>query len=336
MPPALAALLFGPGAVHAMDGAAHRERKAIFLSFLNLDTARDVASRAGAMLQEAASYWRLTSDVRLFDELVRAYGGAVISWADAVPADRSTDALARDLAQIVNGFGGHGYGKAWAARLRANRWARALVREVRSGGRSARPGSVVEVFATGPGRSLSATTAGVELLNVLRPTVAVAWLGSFAALALDEHPEWRARVRDDDASREAFAQEVRRFYPFVPALEGRLRHELVWRGHHLPRGARVVLDVPGVDREPATWTDPDSFDPGRFLRSTPSPFEFVPQGGGYRDDGHRCPGEFHAVELLKSTVHVLAGLDYEVVSGHSYDRHRVPTLPEGGLRLRVR
>jgi hypothetical protein len=44
------------------------------------------------------------------------------------------------------------------------------------------------------GRELDARTAGVELLNVLRPTVAVARYVTFAALALHDHPEWRSRL----------------------------------------------------------------------------------------------------------------------------------------------
>ena len=40
--------------------------------------------------------------------------------------------------------------------------------------------------------------AAVELLNLLRPTVAIARFIVFAALALHLHPEWRARVAEDE------------------------------------------------------------------------------------------------------------------------------------------
>jgi hypothetical protein len=49
--------------------------------------------------------------------------------------------------------------------------------------------------------AFSSSTGGhlPVLGNVLRPTVAVAWLGTFAALALAALPEWRPRLADPDA-----------------------------------------------------------------------------------------------------------------------------------------
>ena len=48
------------------------------------------------------------------------------------------------------------------------------------------------------GQPLPLRIASVELLNVLRPTVAVAVFITFAAHALHLHPEWRARFRAGD------------------------------------------------------------------------------------------------------------------------------------------
>jgi fatty-acid peroxygenase len=65
----------------------------------------------------------------------------------------------------------------------------------------------------------------VELLNALRPTVAVAWFVTFAALALRQYPERRRKLRTDGSHGdrlEMFVQEVRRFYPFFPVVGGRV------------------------------------------------------------------------------------------------------------------
>jgi fatty-acid peroxygenase len=151
---------------------------------------------------------------------------------------------------------------------------------------------------------LDEQTAAVELLNIVRPTVAVAWFVSFATLALHQHPNWTERPAsgrnesmDDDL--EAFAREVRRLYPFALLLGARVERPFTWRGHRLPEGRLVLLDVYGTNHDPELWPDPEAFDPTRFVGVEPDPLAFVPHGGGDPATGHRCAGERVTVELLK-------------------------------------
>ena len=215
--------------------------------------------------------------------------------------------------------------------LEAPRWAVETVRSARTDRQAAR-GSALDVFARS---GLDDRTAATELLNVLRPTVAVAWFGTFAALALDRNPEWRARLSEDAASRAAFAHEVRRLYPFVPALAAKTRRTLEWQGHRLPAGRRVVLDVRGTDLDPAVFDDPTSFRPDRFAQRLPGPYELLPQGGGHPETGHRCPGERITLRLLDVTLQVLASTPYAVVGDPHYSLRRMPTAPKDGLLVSV-
>lgn len=90
------------------------------------------------------------------------------------------------------------HGSIFTARARRGRSATdGRQQDTRSGRRSPREGSVLARVAAhrGPdGELLDAHTAGVELLNVLRPTVAVARFAAFGALALAESPEWARRL----------------------------------------------------------------------------------------------------------------------------------------------
>ena len=62
--------------------------------------------------------------------------------------------------------------------------------------------------------------AAVELLNVVRPIVAVSAFIAQAAHALHRHPEWRQKLKDDEGQLEPFVQEVRRLYPEIWAKVG--------------------------------------------------------------------------------------------------------------------
>jgi fatty-acid peroxygenase len=169
----------------------------------------------------------------------------------------------------------------------------------------------------------------------VRPTVAVAWFVAFAGKALHENPQWRDRIAaGDEAALDAFAQEVRRLYPFVPVLAARARAAQDVLGNRVRRGGLVVLDVHGTDHDPAHWADPDRFDPGRFLQGEVERDALVPQGGGDVATGHRCPGEGVTLTMIAVAARALAGLTDRVPDQDlGYDLSRIPTLPRSGVVL---
>jgi fatty-acid peroxygenase len=328
-------LLFGPGAVHGLNGDEHASRKRLFLDIVDRPAVERLAAEVADRLEVAASRWSQQGTVTLFDELTQVYGSAVIAWAGLDLDARRTARLSRELAAMVDSFGlgGTSFARGYLARIRANRWARAVVEEVRDGRRTAPDGSVLAKVAARD--DLNHTVAGVELLNVLRPTVAVAYFGSYAAHALAQHPDVRERLAAGSAEHlRAFEHEIRRWYPFVPLLTGRLARDHTWRGHRFPRRSWIVLDVLGTNVDPAHWTGGRSFDPERFLGREPSAFEYVPHGGGDPASGHRCPGEPLAVGILEATLKVLAGLDYEIAPGDdTVPMGRIPSLPPRRMQL---
>jgi fatty-acid peroxygenase len=150
---------------------------------------------------------------------------------------------------------------------------------------------------------LDKRTVAVELINVARPTVAVAWYIMFAAMALHQHPQCGERLLAAEAHYlDYFVEEVRRFYPFFPVVAARTRREFESKGYRFPKGERVLLDLYGTNHDPRLWDEPHIFMPERFRQWKRSPFSFIPQGGGEYLDGHRCPGEWITVELMKVAV----------------------------------
>jgi fatty-acid peroxygenase len=261
---------------------------------------------------------------------------------------------ARDLAAIVDGFGvpGPAMLRAAVARIRCQRWARPVIRRARRQIIPGRPFTTpVGVVATATdldGYPLPLNTAATELLNLLRPTVAVAWLAAFGALALHQHPDWRRRLADEEPPgsgspagpvARACAHETRRWAPFVPLLAAKAAMDLDLPQGRVRRGERVILDVQGTDHDPRNWPDPFTFDPDRFLPDDAPAHQdrFVAQGGGDPVTGHRCPGEPLAVELLAHTLHRLSRLPTTLPKQNlTYPLDRMPTRPVSGVRLQLR
>jgi fatty-acid peroxygenase len=332
--------LFGEGGVQSLDGEAHRVRKGLFTALLTPEAARRIADLAAAEWRRRAALWEGAGDpVVLHDQAREIHCVAICAWA-GVPLPRGgAGKLAARLGALVDTPAALGpvHLKGRLARWRAERWAGRLVDDARRGIRAARTGSALQAVTEHrdhDGALLDRRTAAVELLNILRPVVAVARFTVFAALALHEHPEWRDPLRTGDpADVEYFVQEVRRLCPFFPAVPARVRDDFEWRGHRFPAGCPVLLDLYGTDHDPRLWDRPDEFRPDRFRGRDIGAFELIPQGGGDVERGHRCPGEWTTIELLKVAVQVLAAeLDYSVPEQDlSVRLDEIPALPASGF-----
>jgi len=334
--------LFGRGAVHGLDHARHHDRKQLFLQVLTPAAVELLAESVQRRWDERSARWPGLAVVPLYDEAVRLLAAAVLDWAGVPTDDAQQEGQAWDLAHMVDGFGAMGgrHVRSQRARRRSERWARAAIRASRADEHTvvSSPLQQVARYTDPTGARLSERLAAVELLNLLRPTVAIAYFVSFAAVALHQHPQWRDRVgsHGNAADREAFVHELRRFYPFVPALATKARTSFEWNGFRLRRGERIILDVFGTDQDPVRWPDPGSFDPERFLRTPPSAFDFVPQGGGEPVQGHRCPGEPSTIAILAVCARGLADLDYELRPEDTrFPLERMPTRPLSGPALRA-
>ncbi|OLO29545.1 cytochrome P450 [Streptomyces sp. MNU77] len=334
--------LFGQGAVHTLDGERHRARKTLFTGLLKDPSAvRELADQVDMELERAGAEWSGHQRVVLFEALAKVLTRAVHTWAGVPLADEEVRCTARDLTAMVDGFAAVGprHLRARRARRRQEQRLAPLVEAVRAEPGPGGDGPGTTVFRTvaahrdAGGALLTPHTAAVEVLNVLRPTVAITWFAVFAAHALHRHPEHRAALADDDGPgfAWAFAQEVRRFYPFAPFVGGLAAERLEWAGRTITPGTMVLLDLYGLDHDPDLWPEPYRFDPSRFL-SGPAPADaLVPQGGG-PVDGHRCPGEDVTVSVLATVARFLARSTYEVPEQDlRIPLERIPTAPRSGF-----
>jgi fatty-acid peroxygenase len=350
LPEPVVSTLFGHGGVHTLDGEAHRVRKVMFVDLLVGSGVADLVDRVCAAWDDAVRRWAGERLVVLFDEAAGVLTRAVCDWAAVPLTDEEVPALARDLTTLVDGFatGAPRHWRARRVRQRREAWLAGIVEEVRAGARTAPVGSVLDVVSThrdSEGELLEPRVAAVEVLNVIRPTVAVCWFVAFTAHALHRWPEHRDRLRTGDAAfATAFAHEVRRFYPFAPFIGGRAPHEVEWDGERVPAGSMVLLDLFGQNHDPDLFREPYAFRPGRFLAEDGAedgaqvrqigPWELVPQGAGDPRTGHRCPGEDVTVALLSSLAVRLARLEYSLPDQDlTISLRRIPARPASGVVL---
>ncbi len=334
-------LLQDVGSVMTLDGEDHRHRKAMILSLMGPETAEDLARAAEEEWRRRLPHWEREGEINLFDEAREILFRAVCAWAGVPLREDEVGQRLHETAQMVENSGRVGPGN-WRAQIRRSRheaWARRVV----EGARTSTPapsGSALAIIAAHRDRSgqlLDVPTAAVELINVIRPTQAVARFVVFAALALHRRPELAPGLREgDEAYLAAFAEEVRRMTPFIPMIGGRARRAFDRAGLRVAKGDWVLIDLFATDRHPDLWQEPETFRPERFLERAPASYDLIPQGAGDPAKTHRCPGEAISLALTRMAARMLAReMRYEVPKQDlRVDLRRIPALPASGMILR--
>ena len=122
---------------------------------------------------------------------------------------------------------------------------------------------------------------------------------------------------------QAIVKETLRLYPAVPLL---IPHEAIEDchvgGYHIPKGTRLLVNVWKMHRDLAVWSNPEEFQPERFLTSHTTVdvlgqhFELLPFGSGRRS----CPGINMGLQILHLTfARLLQGFDMATPSDSLVD-----------------
>lgn len=339
MPPTTVRLLQDLGSVQTLDDDSHRHRKHLFRSVLDEEGMRSLAIQADSAWTARQATWEPGSPVNLLHESRLILTTAACRWAGIPIQETDIDARAAELGAMVGGAGSFGpkLVRGLFLRRRTETWATSLIERQRTApfADEGTPLAMLATYQDERGEELPAGIAAVELINLLRPIVAVSNFVVFAALALQSFPETRSWVLADREERMLpFVQEVRRYYPFFPFVAGILREADDWNGTRLDAGTWVVLDLYGTNHHPDIWDDPNAFRPQRFVDWAPDPHTLVPQGAGDYDTGHRCPGEPSTVALVALAVEQLLDLAYAIPPQDLTLRlNQFPALPQSGFVL---
>ncbi len=331
--------LFGEDAIQCMDGKAHLHRKQLFLSLTAPEHQKRLSALAMSKWEASLQEWMSNDQIVLFDEAAKVLCETACQWAGVPLAKNELQSVAEDFCAMVDGFGtvGTRYYKGKKARNRIEKWIVSLIEEVRSGSLPVEGGAALHSMAYHreyDGTLIAANMAAIELINLLRPIVAISTFITFAALALHNYPEALEKLKSQDRQYyDMFTQEVRRYYPFAPFVGARVKKNFVWNECYFAKGTLVLLDIYGTNHDDRIWEDPFEFRPERFENWKTNLYSFLPQGGGAVDKTHRCPGEGITVDLLKTSIDFLVNKVLYTVPEQNlnYPLNRIPTLPESGF-----
>jgi len=171
---------------------------------------------------------------------------------------------------------------------------------------------------------------------------------------LSRAPEWQERVRDEIRTvaksgrigpltisklplTSRVLKESMRLYPPVPVITRVSTEDVELGGKHLPNPTLIVIPMYAVHRHRRLWTDPDRFDPDRFLPENEAKYprtQFMPFGYGQRV----CIGSSFAIlEATAILATLLQSVRFEWDGRHEPEPvSRVTLRPKGGMPLIVK
>lgn len=326
--------LFGQQGVQGLDGKMHQNRKQMFLSIMTPENLKTLIHYTRFQWEYNSIRWN-NGNIVLFDEVQILLCQVACRWAGVPLEYYEIEQRAFDLGKMVDGFGAVGprYWQGCSARKRSEKWISDIIIQIRTGKIKPKKNSAAYIIAWHRNQNsklLNPQVAAVELLNIIRPIVAIATYITFGALAMLKHPECRKKLqlRNPDYN-EMFVQEVRRLYPFTPFVGALVKKDFLWNEYLFQKGTLVLLDIYGMNHDSRIWLNPYEFNPERFSDWEDNPYLFMPQGGGNME-GHRCAGEMVTIEVMKASLDFIANhLSYKVPAQNlKYRLCRIPTLPK--------
>jgi cytochrome P450 len=131
---------------------------------------------------------------------------------------------------------------------------------------------------------------------------------------------------------DATAKESLRLTPVVSEVGRVLARPTRIGGWDLPAGIVAGAAIYLAHRRPDLWPEPERFDPSRFVGLRPSPYAFLPFGGGTR----RCLGMAFALYEMKIVLaEVLARAALHLAPGYRLRtiRRAITLAPSEGMPL---
>ncbi|RXK18941.1 cytochrome P450 [Macrococcus sp. DPC7161] len=345
MPKRIVKTLFGKGAIHTTTGKVHIDRKALFMSLMtdeNLSLLRQITKDAWE--NEVDSLIKV-NEVNVYKKSSEVLTKVGLKWAGIEDTPKNIDKIAKEMDLMIDSFGQlggayKGYRAAQKARANVEAYLQNQIKKVRKGKLKPRENSALYAFSHWKdmnNKPMDLALCAVDLMNVIRPLVAINRFVTYGVLAIHEFNGEKDKLKfgTDDYVYQ-FVQEVRRFYPFVPYLPGKAKKKLTFDNQKIKKDQMILLDVYGTLHNEKLWEYPNRFDPTRFENWDGSPFDLIPQGGGDYHTNHRCAGEWMTIIIMEETMKFFTRtISFEVPpQDFTVDLTKLPGKVASGMNIR--
>ncbi len=357
-------LFAGPSLPH-LDGAAHRERKALVLAAFSQTALEHYLPAIEARSRRSLASWTAQDEVPLLDALKRISVEAVAEDMMGITDVARIESLLRYYEATGAAFTSLPVafpGTAYARGLKAVDAILAVFDEI-IGEHRARPSSDglsrVLAFTTPEGTKITDDQAKRELHHlIIAGRVVYAHLGGMV-VHLAAHPEIRKRAAEEVArvapsgalTLPILGQlsyltqvllEVKRTSPVVPGMFAIAKEDIELYGHVIPKGWKIMFGLYQSHQLEDAYPEPGRFDPERFgperREDARSEHAFCPHGPGAPRTSHHCAGTDYATELVMVfTTLLLRDHTWELPEQNlDFDWSNLTPDPRGGLRVRIR
>lgn len=334
--------LFGKHAIQGLDGKEHLKRKQLFMSLLTPEYEKQLIDLCVLNLERKAKEWEKKPSIKLFDESKKVLFISVCEWT-AVPYPKAKEKeILEDFGYMIYSFGRMGsyYRKGKRSRKCVEHWIEQLIEDVRTGKfvvDASTPLYQMSMCRNTKGELVNIKIAARELINLLRPIIAIATYITFVAVALYENPECKDKLKKEDSLYlEMFCQEVRRYYPFSPFVGAKVIKSFRWKQCVFKKNTLVLLDLYGMMHDEKLWKQPYRFNPDRFKDRKECLYDLMPQGGGNIQKGHRCAGDILTLKVMMAfTDYLVNKIEYTVPKQDlCIPLNKIPTLPRSGFVMK--
>jgi cytochrome P450 len=130
---------------------------------------------------------------------------------------------------------------------------------------------------------------------------------------------------------DAVIKEGMRLLPPVPLVIRRATRQTTLGEEPIGNSERVIVSTFIINRNPDIYSDADRFDPGRWAKIRPTPFQYTVFGAG----GHMCPGITFGLQMMKiGLAAILSQHRVELAPGSNVGyRTHVTLAPHGRVEV---
>ncbi len=347
MPKLVLKTLFGEGGVQTLDDEEHNQRKKVFMDLMTPKRMEDYHRIVDRTLTEKMEH--LQGELELFDVAKDVLFRSICEWSGidlTKMNEREINQLAEYQISMISSAVTNPitHTEGIENRKKSEKWAQSLIEDARINPVAGKENVALYAFANAKdtqGNLLPIDVAAVELLNIIRPTVALTVWIALMGHALFSRPDIYQRLHTEfDELQDSFIQEMRRYYPFFPMIPAFAKKDVTIDGYLIPEDSWVVLDLYGTNHDERSIETPEVFRISRYVGkekhiSYDEEYEMIAQGGGKFEAMHRCAGEW-------ITLHALRVFSDQLVNKYEFSvpeqdwtipMNQFPTYPNSKAKL---